>query len=306
MKRAFKGIWIPSEIYLNEELSLQEIFLLAEIDSLDGGEGCFANNGHFEKRLRLSEKSIRDYIKSLKSKGYVEVEQNKRNNTRKIFSLLKLRVAEKTFGEISPNLRQDLAQPPAKSRHHTYIEKTIENTSLEKNTKKETPGDQTVELNEMVETESKIPIESEKEFESMWKYFFGEYKKEGKALGSKSEANKNFLKKLKTRELEEIKQAIYNYFHDCKIRGYGFMHLASFLSTSKKYVDEWKNGSENHQALLELKNKPQKRQNKGSRFESKTERVERNVREQREGITRVLDGLPDDLFAPEPSQKLIN
>jgi len=35
MKRDFKGIWIPKEIWLNENLTLQEKVFLVEIESLD-------------------------------------------------------------------------------------------------------------------------------------------------------------------------------------------------------------------------------------------------------------------------------
>ena len=35
MNRDFKGIWIPKDIWLTENLTLQEKVFLAEIDSLD-------------------------------------------------------------------------------------------------------------------------------------------------------------------------------------------------------------------------------------------------------------------------------
>jgi hypothetical protein len=294
MKRAFKGIWIPSEIYLNEELSLQEIFLLAEIDSLDGGEGCFANNRHFEKRLRLSEKSIRDYIKSLKSKGYVEVEHNKRNNTRKIFSLVKLRVAEKTFGEISTHLRRNIAEAPAKSRSSIYNEeKTIENTSLEKNTKKENSQDQTVKTNEMVDTESKIPSDSKKEklnanFEYVWKKYSEACKKQNRRPGNKTKSSKLFDYAIKNKWASEVVESILFYAEDCILRNCYLKNLESFLSKSENYIEEWKNGSENHQALLELKKNGHKQQKNPRGFETKTERMNREVLEHRNQIARVL------------------
>ena len=37
--RDFKGIWIPREIWLNENLSLQEKAFIVEIDSLDKENG---------------------------------------------------------------------------------------------------------------------------------------------------------------------------------------------------------------------------------------------------------------------------
>jgi len=53
MKKECKGLWIPIEIYENEELSIQDIFLLCEIHSLDNGAGCFAKNEHFCKRMKI-------------------------------------------------------------------------------------------------------------------------------------------------------------------------------------------------------------------------------------------------------------
>ncbi|MBS3668007.1 hypothetical protein [Vreelandella boliviensis] len=41
-ERAFRGVWIPAEIWLNRELSLQEKVMLIEIDSLQHQQkGCF-------------------------------------------------------------------------------------------------------------------------------------------------------------------------------------------------------------------------------------------------------------------------
>ena len=47
--RAFKGIWIPKEIWLSTDLKVMEKLVLVEIDSLDNEEGCFASNDHFSK-----------------------------------------------------------------------------------------------------------------------------------------------------------------------------------------------------------------------------------------------------------------
>ena len=44
-ERAFRGVWIPAEIWLNRELSLQEKVMLIEIDSLQHPQkGCFKSN----------------------------------------------------------------------------------------------------------------------------------------------------------------------------------------------------------------------------------------------------------------------
>lgn len=72
-KRAFKGIWIPAEIWLDETLTLQEKVFLVEIDSLDNEEGCFASNAYFAKFFNLSSRRCSEIINSLVQKGYLSV-----------------------------------------------------------------------------------------------------------------------------------------------------------------------------------------------------------------------------------------
>jgi len=315
MKKECKGLWIPIEIYENEELSVQDIFLLCEIHSLDNGEGCFAKNEHFCGRMKIKERAMQNHLNLLSKGGFIKIVLNRKNNTRVIFSNVNLKVyeIEQTRRKKLRELTQNNAGPDAKNCVSIYKEEnTLENTLLEKKqTKKETHENQIVEPNKMVDTESKIPSESEKEkinanFEYVWKEYSEACKKQNRRPGNKSKSSKLFDYAIKNKWDSEVVESILFYAEDCILRNCYLKNLESFLSKSENYVEEWKNGSENHQALLELKNKPQKHQNNSSRFESKTERVERNVREQRESITSVLEGLPDELFAPEPDQKLIN
>jgi hypothetical protein len=74
MNRDFKGIWIPKEIWLNKDLSLQEKIFLVEIDSLDNESGCFASNEYFSDFFGLSKTRCSQVINSLKSKNIVEIE----------------------------------------------------------------------------------------------------------------------------------------------------------------------------------------------------------------------------------------
>lgn len=72
-KRGFKGIWIPAEIWLDDRLSAQEMVILAEIDSLDNGEGCWASNEYLAKFSKCSPATISRAIKNLISCGYLEI-----------------------------------------------------------------------------------------------------------------------------------------------------------------------------------------------------------------------------------------
>lgn len=72
MDRDFKGVWIPKEIWLNKDLTLQEKVFLVEIDSLDNNEGCYASNQYFADFFGLSTTRVSLIIKSLIEKGYIK------------------------------------------------------------------------------------------------------------------------------------------------------------------------------------------------------------------------------------------
>lgn len=71
--RAFKGIWIPAEIWLNERLSVMEKLFLVEIDSLDNDEGCRASNAHFSDFFNISKGRCTQIIKGLEAKNLIAV-----------------------------------------------------------------------------------------------------------------------------------------------------------------------------------------------------------------------------------------
>jgi uncharacterized phage protein (TIGR02220 family) len=72
MERDFKGVWIPKELYLDENLSWAEKILLVEIDSLDRDDnGCFASNEYLSKFLMLKEGTVANMIIKLIDSGYL-------------------------------------------------------------------------------------------------------------------------------------------------------------------------------------------------------------------------------------------
>ena len=84
-QRAFKGVWIPAEIWLNEDLSLQEKALLADIDSFCSCyESCYASNEHFAKFIGVSTRRIKDIIKGLEDKKLIEREIVYKQGTKEI------------------------------------------------------------------------------------------------------------------------------------------------------------------------------------------------------------------------------
>lgn len=87
--RAFKGIWIPKEIWLNSELSLQEKVFIVEIDSLSTeAKGCFATNEHFSKFFGISKRRVSIVINSLVKKGLVKSEITAASGNKRILTCL--------------------------------------------------------------------------------------------------------------------------------------------------------------------------------------------------------------------------
>lgn len=76
MQRNFKGVWIPVEIYLHQELSWTEKILLTEIHSLSVQGSCFASNASLAQFLQVSEKTVANTITSLRKRGYLKVTGN--------------------------------------------------------------------------------------------------------------------------------------------------------------------------------------------------------------------------------------
>lgn len=69
----FEGVWIPKEIYLNNDLKAEEKILISEIISLCKLEsGCVASNKHFANFLGTSERTARDYIQHLEELGFIK------------------------------------------------------------------------------------------------------------------------------------------------------------------------------------------------------------------------------------------
>jgi len=141
MQRDFKGIWVPKEIWLDDDLSILEKCLLVEIDSLDMGENhCWASNAYFADFFKISETSISNHIKKLKELGYIkQVGFNGR------FRLLKSSIKEKLKGD----LKKTSKQTSENCKHNNTINNKVNNkekspevatapsTATKKNSKKQ-------------------------------------------------------------------------------------------------------------------------------------------------------------------------
>lgn len=72
MNRDFKGVWIPKEVWLSNELKMLEKVILTEIHSLDNENHCTAGNEYFAEFCSCSVSAVSKVIKHLKELGYIE------------------------------------------------------------------------------------------------------------------------------------------------------------------------------------------------------------------------------------------
>ena len=72
VSRDFKGVWIPKELYLMDSLTATEKMLLAEIDSLDTGRGCYASDTYLAGFLGITVSGERKMLTRLRKAGLVE------------------------------------------------------------------------------------------------------------------------------------------------------------------------------------------------------------------------------------------
>lgn len=107
MKRDFKGVWIPKEIWLEKNLTLQEKCFFVEIDSLDNEDGCFASNQHFAEHFGISTVRVSEVINALVRKGYITSEIDQANGNRRILhSLLKVSLRGVIKESLRPSQRK--------------------------------------------------------------------------------------------------------------------------------------------------------------------------------------------------------
>ena len=113
-KRDFKGVWIPKEIWLAEDLTLTEKALWAEIDSLDGKDGCWATNAYFEQQLGLKKKTVSELINGLVKKGYVKsrIKYKDTANNKKVVDKRILRINEKKSKKGNDRRKKKVSKTP--------------------------------------------------------------------------------------------------------------------------------------------------------------------------------------------------
>ncbi len=70
-KKAFKGVWMPKPLWQHKGISWMNKCLLAEIDALDDGGGCFASNEFLAQQFGTTSNSIKVVLCKLFQEGHL-------------------------------------------------------------------------------------------------------------------------------------------------------------------------------------------------------------------------------------------
>ena len=120
MERKFKGVWIPAQIWLSKELSLQEKCLIVEIDSFDE---CWLTNQRLAEFLNVSKDRASKIVSGLVKRGVLNIQVIRDKNTNKVVRRVlkvsdefKKSLVEKTQDPIGENADTLPVETPIPSR----------------------------------------------------------------------------------------------------------------------------------------------------------------------------------------------
>lgn len=132
MHRNFKGVWIPAQIWLSDNLSLVEKCLLAEIDSFSTNEKpCYASNDHFAKFLGVGTATVTRALKKLEKEGFITVFLTKdRDKQGKISTIRLIKMINGTANQNDPSTANQNDEYTNTGTTNTYTH-TRENLSKE-------------------------------------------------------------------------------------------------------------------------------------------------------------------------------
>ena len=134
MERDFKGIWIPKEIWLDEQLNALDKVILCEINSLDGDDGCFAGNQYLAEFCQCSEAKVSKSVALLIELGYLRVEKF---DGRKRF--LKTCLVKNTRQVENTNQPSKIYKADSENLQHNNIDNNIDNNNTTKVVLEKTP-----------------------------------------------------------------------------------------------------------------------------------------------------------------------
>ena len=119
VNHSFKGLWIPREIMMDSNLSINEKVLLAVILNLtkNKDQSCKASNAYLSQMMKLSLRRVQQLLMSLKEKNYI--------NARNIFHEGTKNVSHRLMKISSQGSRSGLHIDNKEDRK-VYIEKNPE------------------------------------------------------------------------------------------------------------------------------------------------------------------------------------
>ena len=232
--RSFKGVWIPKEIWLAEDLSPIEILVLTEIQSLDNDEGCTASNSYLACFFGVTRQRISQIISSLKDKKYIKISYDKDGDWCKGRAIKVVNKFDRGCKENLPGCKENLPgckeNLPGCKENFNVINtdnNTINNTSINKRNIKESQASLT------------------DRFEKLWKQY---PKKQGKKVAFA--AYKRAIKK--GVQDKDIELGISNYNKYIKItkKDYQYIKQGSTWFNQSCWDDEYNYGNQPKQNTL--------------------------------------------------------
>jgi hypothetical protein len=68
----FTGIWIPSAVFNNNNLTTSAKLLYGVVAGLDGDDGCYASNAYLQRLLGVSERGVQVLLSELDNAGIIQ------------------------------------------------------------------------------------------------------------------------------------------------------------------------------------------------------------------------------------------
>lgn len=160
--RKFDGIWIPKELWFDQNLTLQEKIFFIEINSLDNEDGCYATNEYFANFFGISKTRASLIIKSLIDKKYIKSSLIYKENSKEI----ERRVLNINYIPYLTKVKYPIQQ---KLKDNNTINNTLIKEEKEKINKKEK------EVFEKTNSENSEEIYPVVEISKIWKNKFKNY-----------------------------------------------------------------------------------------------------------------------------------
>ena len=106
-EKVFRGVWIPSEIWHNHDLTWMEKCLWAEIGSLgDEKNPCYASNAYLAKMFNSTESSISNMVSKLRSLNMIK-DISYDGRYRKIVAVVPTQTSSESEVRLHPEVKSD-------------------------------------------------------------------------------------------------------------------------------------------------------------------------------------------------------